>query len=308
MKKVAYALCVALFILLGTILLDRAYSKKMYRGFMLDVARQFFPVSVVLAIIDELSLNNYTHLHLGLSNNERFSYLSYFDNGRLARANNNTKYYTKQNISTIVEYAKSKNIIVYGEIEFMGHALIWSYVYPEVIIGDEFNMSNPQTYHLLESVQSELIPLFTETKVWHMANDEVSQPPSEISKSLYFALDIANQFHKRPIIWDDAIYENGMEVSQEFVIQSWHNDFVNELTEKKYSTIISDMDYWYIGGSKSVLDYNISSLTTPEYIYGAELVWFTNETLDDPENVSWIFEEIQNAATKMNELEIFVSN
>ncbi len=297
------------FISLISVFLNKQRSKfVMYRGFMLDCARVFFNVNTVKLLIDQLSLNNYTHLHLLLSNNERFSYYSQFDNGKLAIANNNTQFYTKLDIDELITYAYQKNIKVYGEFEFMGHAEIWNYVYPEIISNeykDEFNMSNPQTYNLLTKLFNEVMPIFTTTNIFHMANDEIAQPNSEIIKSINFAKYIAYINKKLPIIWDDVITQNNININNDIIIQAWHNNVTNKLTQKKYKTIISEMDYWYIGGEKNIEDYSLININKHnyKYIYGAELVWFTNKHMDDPQNISWIYDQIIQAGIKMTEIE-----
>lgn len=290
------------------LLLYSVESNNMYRGFMIDCARQFFNVTVITSIIDQLAINNYTHLRVGLSNNERFSYLSSFDDGRLAKANGNTEYFTTDDINNLVKYGRDHGITVYGEIEFMGHAEIWKSVYPEVIKdGDEFNMKNIKTYKLIKSALNEIIPLF-DGKYWHMSQDEISQPNSEIKKSLNLVLDISSDNNVRPIIWDDPITQNEIDVERKFIIQAWHNNVVNDLTSKDYDTIISEMDYWYIGGSENVLDYNVSALMHPKHILGAELVWFTNSSIDDPSNITWIFSDIEAAGIKMQEIQEMLFN
>ena len=277
----------------------------LYRGFMLDTSRQFFNVDITKSIIRQLYMYNYTHLHLSISNNERFSYLSDFDNGRLATVNNNTKYHTKNDLLEIVNYANYLGIIVIPEFEFSGHVRVWKYVYPDIMsddFDDEFNLRNNKVYYLLTSMFSEIIPIFYNSNLLHLSHDEMSQPNSEIIKSLDFAKSIANRYYKYGIIWDDPIYENGIDVSKDFIIQNWHNNMTNELISNEYYTIISEMDYWYIGGSKDVLDYDIKKINKlyKKNIYGFELVWFTNETIDDPNDIGFVYEEIKKASRVMN--------
>lgn len=283
-----------------------ASSRRIYRGFMLDTARVFFNASVVKAIIDQLAIGNYTHLHLGLSNDERFSYLSEFDDGRLAKAGGNTQYYTRGDILQIVEYGHAHGIVVYGEIEFMAHAAVWKSVYPGLIIyGNEFDMGNPNSLQAITNALDEIIPLF-DAKMWHFANDEISQPSPEIEVSLDLAMQIAKDHRVRPVIWDDPITQNDIEVSKRFMIQCWHDGCVDDLTTKGYNVIVSEMSYWYIGGSDSVLDYDASAIKDLDYVHGAELVWFTNSSLDDPNDLKWVFEHIHDAAVKMQEIQNFI--
>ncbi len=277
-------------------------DKIIYKGFMLDCARQFFPLVSIKKILIEMNKSNYTHFHWDLSNNERFSFKSEFDNGKLALSLNDSKYYTKDDLIDIIQYAKKLNISVLTEFAFMGHVKIWNNVYPEIMnsnYSDEFNMNNENVYKYLNDLFSEVLPLTT-SKYTHMSNDEISQPDSEIIKSLDFALIQADNHYKTPIIWDDSITQNDIDVDKEFIIQAWHNNVTNDLIKKKYKVLVSEMDYWYIGG---LHDMEIKDFVFPksDYILGAELVWFTNSS-DDPLDIDWVFPYIKNAGDKMSEL------
>lgn len=291
---------ITLYILITLLSVDENHT--IYRGFMLDTSRQFFPVESITKILDEMHKYNYTNFHWSLSNNERFSYLSQFDNGELAMINNNTKYYTNDDLLYIYNYAKNLSITVLTEFAFMGHVKIWNDVYPELMsddYNDEFNMNNKEVYNKLTDLFNEVIP-YTTSKYTHMSNDEISQQDSEIIKSLNFALEQAELYNKIPIIWDDSIIERNINVSKKFTIQAWHNNATNTLLKKKYKVIISEMDYWYIGGlhDMEIMDFKFPN---NNYIAGAELVWFTNFT-DNPIDIDWIFPYIKNAGIKMSEL------
>lgn len=289
------------------------YTPNMYRGFMLDCSRQFFNATIVKNIIDELASNNYTHLHLHISDNERFSYFSNINDGKLALVNGNKQYFTRNDIREIVKHGQTRNIIVFGEIEFMGHALPWKQAYPEIMSNeydDEFNMSHPQTNRRITEILDELIPLFNASSMWHMANDEVSQPVNEINKSLKLATAIADNHKRQAIIWDDPIIEADIEVdTDQFIVQAWHNNATNTLIDKGYRTIISEMDYWYIGGKHDIQDYDPQTikLKHSHLVVGAELVWFTNSSIDDPNDIQWVFDYIKDASYKMNQLESLLS-
>lgn len=299
---------------------------KMYRGFMIDCSSQFFDVYVITRIINELSNNGYTHLHIGLSNNERFRYLSTFDNRQLATVDGNREYFTKEDIEYIVQYGYDRNIIVFGEIEFISHVGIWKKVYPDILhqsIKDEFDMDNDNTYTVLSQALHEIIPLFKTSNVWHMSNKESLQPVFEIAKSLSFSLGMARIHDKTAIIWDDSIIQYNIDDSllyeihknvyrnfrkqhmNDFIIQVRHNNVMNYMLKNKYRIIVSENDYWNIGSSEYVLTYDVSKLKNAKNIYGVELVWIANITYN-VNNIDFIYTYIRDASHKMNEIESII--
>lgn len=93
-----------------------------YRGLMLDISREFYPIPTLRKVIDGLRMTkiNYLHLHLsdddscpvqfasfpGLSNYTALSY---------------EEVYSKQDIIDIIQYASKSGISVIPEIDLPGH-------------------------------------------------------------------------------------------------------------------------------------------------------------------------------------------
>lgn len=279
---------------------DKHYE---YRGFMLDCSRQFFNISLIYQILDVMHESQFNYFHWHLSDNERFSYLSKFDNGKLALSeSDDPKYYTYSDVKNVINYANNLNISVIPEFELIGHAKIWNNVYPKLIhteFNDEFNMSNPDTYFILDLMINEIIKVFnvTSQSYYHFAHDEISQPNTEILKSLQFI----TKYNVKKIFWDDLITQNNIDLTEffnvdEYIIQCWHSKQCSKIN-KKHNIIVSDMDYWYIGGAH-IDKLNKYNMLTDSNIYGYELVWFTNKS-DDNTNISWIFPYIKQAGLKM---------
>lgn len=276
-----------------------ALPKYQYRGFMLDTSRKFFPINSIMQILDYMSEAKLNVFHWSLSNNEAFRVKCNFDLGLLSKSYFTNEFYTRQEIIKIINYAKIYNIEVIPEFDFPGHVKSWGDTYSNLMVDwttDEFDLSNPAVYILLTSMFKEMTPLFNTSKYIHMGHDEVSNTKTEIVKSLSFAKNIATQYNKTPIIWNDPITSKGVRTNN-FIIQSWDSvESLNTVLSLNYKTIVSVSDYWYIGGKYSP---NRFVFPNNSNIIGAELCWFTSES-DDPSDLLWIRNRIIEAGLNLN--------
>lgn len=103
------------------------YPEYSYRGAMLDVARHFFGVADVKRFIDLIAYYKMNALHLSLTNDQgwRIEIKSW---PNLATHGGSTQvgggkggYYTQEQYSDIVKYAKERYIIIVPEIDMPGH-------------------------------------------------------------------------------------------------------------------------------------------------------------------------------------------
>jgi hexosaminidase len=98
-----------------------------YRGFMLDVARHFFPVDDVKHVIDLISKYkiNFLHLHLSDDQGWRIEIKSWplltEIGGKTEVGGEEGGFYTQEQYKDIVAYAQSKFITVVPEIDMPGH-------------------------------------------------------------------------------------------------------------------------------------------------------------------------------------------
>jgi hexosaminidase len=119
----------------GTITDYPAYS---YRGAMLDVSRHFFKAEDVKRFIDFLAYYKMSFLHLHLSDDQgwRIEIKSWPD---LTKIGGSTQvgggkggYYTQEQYTDIVNYAKARYITVVPEIDMPGHTNAALASYPEL--------------------------------------------------------------------------------------------------------------------------------------------------------------------------------
>lgn len=160
-----------------------------WRGLMVDVARNFHPVQDIEKIIDgmEYLKLNTLHLHLVDDQGWRVEIEAYPD---LTLKSGEGGFYTKQDISRIISYASERGVRVYPEIDVPGHngASIFAYNSfsasstppPELvkswgIFRYVLDPSKEEVFTFFEAVVSEISAMFPD-EFFHMGGDEVRWP------------------------------------------------------------------------------------------------------------------------------------
>jgi hexosaminidase len=172
------------------------YPRFAYRGAMLDVARHFFPVSVVKRYIDDIALlkMNVLHLHLADDQGWRIAITGW---PRLTQVGGAGEvgtgaggFYTQDQYREIVAYAASRYITIVPEIDMPGHtnAALASYAelncsgvarapYHGTSVGfSSLCVDKPITWDFLKDVLTQLAEL-TPGPWIHIGGDESSATP-----------------------------------------------------------------------------------------------------------------------------------
>jgi hexosaminidase len=163
-----------------------------WRGAMLDVSRHFFSVEDVKRYIDAISLYKLNRLHLHLSDDQgwRMEIASWPElarhGGRTAVGGGRGGFYTQQDYTDIVAYARERYITVVPEIDMPGHtnAALASYaelncdgkardLYTGVEVGfSSLCVDDETTYRFIDDIVRELAGL-TPGPYLHIGGDEV---------------------------------------------------------------------------------------------------------------------------------------
>lgn len=172
-----------------------------YRGFHLDVSRNFFTKDEIFKILDEMSSYKMNCFHLHLTDNggwrlqidkyplltEKGSYrtkkdwLEWFKTDRHFCCSDTPGavggFYTKDDISEIVKYASDRFINIIPEIDVPAHSDAVFAGYPELnctksVSGNgEFCIANHGTVEFIKGVLDEVMELFP-SRVIHIGGDE----------------------------------------------------------------------------------------------------------------------------------------
>jgi hexosaminidase len=175
-----------------------------HRGFMLDVARHFQPVEVLMRYIDLLSFYKINHFHLHLTDDQgwrieikkypelqdisawrRESIVGHAgDKPRKYDGIRHGGYYTQEQLKEVVRYAQAHFITIIPEIEMPGHSTAALAAYPELTcfpkkfevtpeygVFEDVYCTKESTFKFLEDVLTEVVEIFP-GKMIHIGGDE----------------------------------------------------------------------------------------------------------------------------------------
>jgi len=191
-----------------------------WRGYMLDTGRAPFSVAQIKRTIRICSVFKLNFLMLREGDDE----LNAFKYNHLPLGQKNPHALNLSELTDIIDYGENRGIMVFPEIESLGHAAAKRFYYPDLIEGDIFTeywpgfshmrkanlkVGDPGTYNLLESIYNELIPIFKHPMV-HLGMDEVRLPKKDQSEHFARLLPIVDKVGKKNgrememIVWSDG--------------------------------------------------------------------------------------------------------
>lgn len=216
-----------------------------YRGVMLDVARHFFPVEVVIAYIDRAATLKLNHLHLHLSDDQGWR-LQLQSRPELTELASNTAvggdpggFFTRDDFRAIVAHAASRHMTVVPEIDVPGHTHAVGLAYPELVeapvITEEIReatqadppiagkpytgvavgfsslkIDDEATYAFLADLFGELAGL-TPGPYLHIGGDEcLGTDPDDFATFVERATELVRGLGKTPITWHEAGAARGL--------------------------------------------------------------------------------------------------
>ncbi len=181
------------------------YPRFGYRGMELDVSRHFFPISAIKKWINILAFYkiNTFHWHLTDDQGWRIEIKKYPELQTVAAYRNETLighkkemphqfdgkryggFYSQDEVKNVVKFAAERHINIIPEIEMPGHALAALSAYPQLgctggpyqaatfwgVFDDVYCAGNEETFHFLENVLDEVLPLFPPNYI-HIGGDE----------------------------------------------------------------------------------------------------------------------------------------
>ncbi|CAK5269834.1 unnamed protein product [Mycena citricolor] len=255
-----------------------AYS---YRGFMLDTARNFFPVADIKRTLDAMSWVKLNMFHWHIVDSQSFP-LSLPDYPELAQkgAYSANEVYSPQDVEDIVQYAAERGIDVLMEIDTPGHTTAIGESHPEYIA---CNKASPWTTYANEPPAGQLrlatpaVVNFTASLIGAAAKvlpgqyfstggDELNtecyakdaQTQADLKKSghkLEQALDAFTQathgallhLGKTPVVWEEMVLDFNLKLSNETVVMVWISAAdAASVVEKNFRIVHSASDYFYL--------------------------------------------------------------
>lgn len=155
-----------------------------WRGLLIDVSRHFQPIDVLKRNLRAMAAVKMNVFHWHLTDDQGFRIESK-KLPKLTSQSSDGLYYTQEQIKDIVQFAANLGIRVIPEIDVPGHASAILKAYPGIgskkqpyhierfsgIFDPTLDPTNEQTYVLLDTLFSEIAPLFKDP-YFHIGGDE----------------------------------------------------------------------------------------------------------------------------------------
>ncbi len=235
-----------------------------WRGAMLDVSRHFFSVEDVKRYIDLISHYKMNRLHLHLTDDQGWrieikSWPNLTAHGSKTQVGGGGGgFYTQEQYKEIVEYAKSRYVMIVPEIDTPGHTNAALSSYPELNSSEEapalyegtevgfssLSINMEITYKFLDDVIRELAAM-TPGPYIHIGGDEAHSTPKEDYKKFIERFQQIILNHKKiPVGWAEI---GEVELDSKTIAQHWQGAAYKGAKEQGNKFIISP-------GNKTYLD------------------------------------------------------
>ncbi|RWS29755.1 beta-hexosaminidase subunit alpha-like protein [Leptotrombidium deliense] len=235
-----------------------------YRGVMIDTARHYIPVKVLLNNLEAMAINKMNVFHWHMVDDQSFPFQSTtYPNLSKYGAFSERHVYSQKDITDIVEFARLRGIRVLPEIDTPGHTKAIGKSYPQLLTacygnGSAYSSSYPQfseaevlnptdenVYKFLIALFEEMQKIFPE-KYIHLGMDEVnygcwqSNPAVRqfMNEHGFTSTNELEQYYVRNLIervknigykyvmWQDPI-DNGVQPARETIVQIWKDSHLD---------------------------------------------------------------------------------
>ncbi|RWS08862.1 beta-hexosaminidase subunit alpha-like isoform X3 [Dinothrombium tinctorium] len=255
-----------------------------HRGLLVDTARHYMPMSILLRNLDAMAYNKLNVFHWHIVDDNSFPFVSKLfpqlsDKGAY---NKHTHVYTPENVKTILEYARLRGIRVIVEFDTPGHTLAWGKGIKDLVLdcssvskqysglslkgSGVLQVTKESTYDFLKKFFGEIAETFPDEYI-HIGGDEVASEcwTNNGQENLYqlymkrFA-NIIKELRKKYIVWQE-VFEEDLYMHPETIVQVWKSwtqpeEVTRMITERGFRVISSAS--WYldmISYKKDWIDY-----------------------------------------------------
>ncbi len=241
----------------------RDYPQYAERGFMLDVGRKFFPISVLEDYVKFMAWFKMNDFHLHFNDNApnggtnpdwqhqfaAFRLNSPVFPGLAAKDGS----YTQQDILQLETVAAEYGVTITPEIDMPAHDLALTQYRPDLASptgSKEFlNLSNPATYTFLNSLWNTFLPWFTAKQVDIGADEYMQSEGEQYRQFINIYDDYLRSKGKTVRMWGSLSGMPGStKVNTDIVIDDWNNGWANPvaMVQQGYTIINANDSLLYI--------------------------------------------------------------
>ncbi|XP_074660834.1 beta-hexosaminidase subunit beta-like [Tubulanus polymorphus] len=241
-----------------------------HRGILVDTARHYIPVAVLLRNLDAMEFNKFNVLHWHIIDDQSFPYQS----NTFPELHNQAAYssyhtYSSASVAEVIEHARLRGIRVIPEIGTPRHTYSIGRSHPELIIrcngskraDDILNPATNKTYAFLENLYTEISEVFRDKYIHIGMNDfdmscwKTNEAVSNYMKksglvlmsqmARYYVTRIQKLIEKtakNAIVWEDPL-DIGVKMHRRTVIvqvyKNWKRDPIGTVVRQEYRVIDS---------------------------------------------------------------------
>ncbi|CAL1713581.1 unnamed protein product [Somion occarium] len=252
-----------------------------YRGFMLDTARNFFPVSDIKRTLDAMSLVKMNQFHWHVVDSQSFPLqIPEFMDLSIKGAYSSSSVYTPDDVKDIVAYAGARGIDVLVEIDTPGHTSVISKAYPGHIACPEatpwdifaneppagqLRLASNETTNFAANLLAAVARMFPST-IFSTGGDELNancydQDPdtqkslNETGRTLEQALDVfiktthkaIEDLGKTPVVWEEMVLKHNVTLNPNTTVLVWEkSENAKTVAQKGYKLIHAASDFFYL--------------------------------------------------------------
>ncbi|OBZ71292.1 Beta-hexosaminidase 2 [Grifola frondosa] len=252
-----------------------------YRGFMLDTARNFFPVADIKRTLDAMSWVKMSELHWHVVDSQSFPLeVPGFTELASKGAYSSSMVYTASDVQDIVAYAGARGIDVMVEIDTPGHTAIISASHPEYVAcaqaspwadfaneppAGQLRLASSATTNFTASLLGAVAKMFP-SRVMSTGGDELNtncymqdaETQAELNatgRTLEQALDVftrtthaaIEQEGKTPAVWEEMVLDHNVTLSNETLVLVWISSAnAAAVAAKNFRIVHSPSDYFYL--------------------------------------------------------------
>ncbi|KDQ62085.1 glycoside hydrolase family 20 protein [Jaapia argillacea MUCL 33604] len=252
-----------------------------YRGFMLDTARNFFPVTEIYRMLDAMSWVKINQFHWHVVDSQSFPLVvPGFENISYYGAYTPTSVYEPTDVANVVAYAAARGIDVLVEIDTPGHtSIIWK-SYPEHVACPEYTpwatyaneppagqlrFASPATTNFTASLLGAVASMFPSTlfstggdelNTNCYTNDSITQYYlNSTGETLEQALSnftvkthsVLEAMGKTPVVWEEMVLVHNVTLSNETIVMVWiSSEDVAAVAEKGFKIVHAASNYFYL--------------------------------------------------------------
>ncbi|EPT01464.1 hypothetical protein FOMPIDRAFT_129075 [Fomitopsis schrenkii] len=252
-----------------------------YRGFLLDSARNYFPVSDILRTLDTMSLVKINEFNWHISDSQSFplqvpGYEELSEYG----AYSPQMIYSQSDIEYIVSYAGERGIDVLIEIDTPGHTAVIGEAHPDFVAcyharpwadyaaeppAGQLRLANATVANWTAGLFAEVAKMFPssmistggdEVQTTCYDNDEETQRDlNATGRTLNEALaDFVRGTHgalvdagKTPVVWEEMVLDFNLSMSKDTLVLVWiSSDDVAAVVDQGFRVIHAASNYFYL--------------------------------------------------------------